>query len=214
MPQRASAPHPGPSRAPGHVAHRPIAPMAVQAPPSLSQADPDLQIRRVVSETTRRATSGNANFATRPICDQERSVDYCALADKLRQYGELERAGPWQNVAASYARCAMRARLGAPLKLRVRRAWFNCTLCLAGPGHVLPLGFGVKPALLLAGEFEPDLLIKQLFSIGGVWSSSLNIVCQGRDPPSARGWLQTARRQRVARRRAVVRRRAALAQRQ
>jgi len=38
--------------------------------------------------------------------DQERSAEYYALADKLRLCGELERAGQWQAVAASYARAA------------------------------------------------------------------------------------------------------------
>jgi hypothetical protein len=41
------------------------------------------------------------------IRDQGLAADYYALANRLRACGDLERAGAWQGVAASYASAAM-----------------------------------------------------------------------------------------------------------
>jgi hypothetical protein len=43
------------------------------------------------------------------VRDQGLAAEYYALAGKLRDAGELERAAQWQDVAASYARSSRNA---------------------------------------------------------------------------------------------------------
>ena len=62
--------------------------------------------RRSDRSSHARNTKLRRAFSDAASRDQERSADYYALADKLRLYGEHERAQQWQAVAASYARAA------------------------------------------------------------------------------------------------------------